>query len=233
MGELEYRVSSSAPLSQVHPSPQVPEHADSTDRIDSTRTWRLMRSTTAVIPKVERPRHTQLHLIFLRFCAAGTPSSSARGASPSRAFLASETALALLRESLADNDIMEDDGGDVVVFRVPFATSPASPPRSARPSSGDAGGRSHFKSGFGVVRHDGDPPRLLISPSSSELSTSWSFLSLFAPLRLAKSDSARVTPPIALHERAPESKFSRRPHGSCSIGAAKLVSPACDALVRW
>jgi len=233
MGELEYRVSSSAPLSQMHPSPQVPEHADSTDRIDSTRTWRLMRSTTAVIPKVERPRHTQLHLIFLRFCAAGIPSSSARGAYPSRAFLASETALALLRESPADNDIMEDDGGDVVVFRVPFATSPASPPRGARPSSGDAGGRCHFKPGFGIARRGGDPPRLLMSPPSSELSTSWSFLSLFAPLRLAKSDSARVTPPIALCQRAPESKFSRRPHRSCSVGAAKLVSRACDALARW
>ena len=48
-------------------------------------------------------------------------------------------ALALFRAS--ENDIGEDDDGDIIVFGVPFATSPASPPSSARSSGGDAGGR--------------------------------------------------------------------------------------------
>ena len=32
--------------------------SDSIERIDSTRTWRLTRGTTTLIPKVERPGHT-------------------------------------------------------------------------------------------------------------------------------------------------------------------------------
>ena len=48
-------------------------------------------------------------------------------------------ALALFRAS--ENDIGENDDGDVIIFGVPFAMSPGSPPRSVRSSSGDAGGR--------------------------------------------------------------------------------------------
>ena len=48
-------------------------------------------------------------------------------------------ALALFRAS--ENDIGEDDNGDVIALGVPFGTSPASPPHSAQSSGGDAGGR--------------------------------------------------------------------------------------------
>ena len=46
-------------------------------------------------------------------------------------------------------------------------------------------------------RHDGDRLRLPLSSSLSELSPSWSFLSLFAPLLFAKRDRACAAP-IAL-----------------------------------
>ena len=52
------RESLSAPTSHLHPPSKVPKHTDSIERIDSTRTRRLTRSTTALIPKVERPGHT-------------------------------------------------------------------------------------------------------------------------------------------------------------------------------
>jgi len=154
-------------------------------------------------------------------------AACARGASPSRA--SSVSALALLRVS--ENDIGEDDDADVVVFGVPFATSPTSLPHSAR-SSGDGGERyccCLLESGSGVAHDNGDPLRLLISSSSSEpkLSASWSFLLLFAPLPFAKRDMARAAP-IALRQHARGSKFSHRPQRSCSTGAAKLVSHACD-----
>jgi len=157
------------------------------------------------------------------------PSSSVHGVHPlSNTFSALVTAFALLGAS--ENDIGEDDDGDVIVFGVPFATSPASPPRSARSSGGDAGGRCcccYFESGSGIARHVGDLLQLPLSSPSSELNASCAFLLLFAPLLFAKLDRTCAAL-IALRQHACGSKFSRRPQKSCSVGAAKLVSHACD-----
>ena len=62
--------------------------------------------------------------------------------------------------------------------------------------------------GSGVVRHDSDPLRLPLWSSSSELSASWTFLLLSAPLLFAKRDRARATP-MVLRQRAHGSKLSR------------------------
>jgi hypothetical protein len=88
------------------------------------------------------------------FCVAGTSSSSMHGvASSSRAFSGLAAALVLVRAS--ENDIGRDNDGDVV-FRVTFAMSPASPPRSARPSSdgGDRRGCYLLGCGSDVARHE-------------------------------------------------------------------------------
>jgi len=160
-------------------------------------------------------------------CAAGITSSSVHGVHTLPAPfqpLQQPWPLALLRASI--NDIREGDDGNIIVFGAPFATSPASPPRSARSSSGDAGGRCccyHFEAGSGVVRHFGPS-----SSSPSELSASWSFLSLFAPLLFAKRERARAAL-IALRQRAHGSKFSCRLQRSCLIGAAKVLSHVCDS----
>lgn len=51
------------PNAQLHPPPQIPEHTDSTERIDSNRTCSA-RHTTAMVLKVQRPRYTW-HLFVL------------------------------------------------------------------------------------------------------------------------------------------------------------------------
>ena len=74
-----------------------------------------------------------------------------------------EEALALLRGSETDIGEKNDDG-NVVVFEVPLATSPAGPPCSAQ-SSTNRGKRCCCclsESGFGAARNEGDP--FLLSP---------------------------------------------------------------------
>ena len=78
-------------------------------------------------------------------------------------------------------------------------------------------------SGSGVARDVGDPLRPPSSGSSSELSASWAFLLLFAPLLFAERDMAHGAP-ITLCQRTHGSKFSRRSQRSGLIGAAKLLS---------
>src|SRR5260221_310494 len=73
-------------------------------------------------------------------------------------------------------------------------------------------------SGFGVVHHNGDTLRLLLS-----------VLLLFASLLFANGDMAALNPLIALRQRARTSKFSRRPQRSCSVGEAKPVGHVCDS----
>jgi len=120
------RMSLSAPSSQLHLSPQIPEHTD-TEQIDSTFPRRLTSGSIAVIPKVERPGRrsstasTSSSSISRGWDAAA--ESSVHGVHPLRApFLVLEAALALLRAS--ENDIGEDDDGHVVVFGVPLPQVP-------------------------------------------------------------------------------------------------------------
>jgi len=78
LGGYERKVSS-----HLHPPPQVREHTDGIERIDSTRTL-LTNSTATVIPKVERPGHTQWDLFHFarlgrrrrRVCAGCAPPLS-------------------------------------------------------------------------------------------------------------------------------------------------------------
>jgi len=111
-GDMKRRMSLSA-SSQLHLSPQVPEHTD-TEQINSTLPRHLTSGNITVIPKAERHG--------IRSSTSSTSSSSvlrgwdaavvcARGASPSCAFSVLEAALVLLRAP--ENDIGEDDDGDV------------------------------------------------------------------------------------------------------------------------
>ena len=127
-------------------------------------------------------------------------------------------ALALLRAS--ENDIGEGDDGDVIIFGVPFATSPGPIARN-HPAAMQV--ETVALSGSCVARHVGDSLRPPSSGTSSELSASWAFLLLFAPLLFAERVMARGAP-IALRQRMHGSKFSRRSQRSCLIGAAKILS---------
>ena len=166
----------SAPLSHLHPPPKVPEHTDSIERIDSTRTGRLTSRTTGIREaKIETPGHTQLHLfhhhhllllIFLRIARLRNRRRR-RGLCTGCQwipFSVSAAALALLGGS--ENDIGEDDANANVL--APFATSPTGPSPNAR-SSADGGERCCcclLESGSGVTRNNGDLPRLALSLSS-------------------------------------------------------------------
>jgi hypothetical protein len=178
------RMSSSASSSHLHPPPKVPEHTDNIERIDSTRNRRITGSTITVIheAEVERLRYTQLRLFLLlvfltllRIARLRRRRGLRSECIPSRAFSVMAEALALLRAS--ETDIGEkDDDGDVVLFGVPLATSPAGPPCSAQ-SSADRGKRCWYCQSLvsaSRVTKATCSCSLLSSSSSSELSTNGS-----------------------------------------------------------
>jgi len=91
--------------------------------------------------------------------------------------------------------IRNDTRGIIVVIApgVPFAMSPTKPPQRAR-SSGDGSDKCcccPLVSDSGIACHDSGPRLLLCPSSSSKMSASWSFLSLFVPLLFTNCKSAR------------------------------------------
>ena len=135
----------------------------------------------------------------------------------------------------SENDIGEDDGGDVIVFGVPFAMSPASPPVARdHPAAMQVEGAAAVAVGFRRRAPHWRPAATSLSGSSSELSISWAFLLLFASLL-----SQSVTWPAAPRARCASaradqsSRVGRRGHVSSEPRSSSHVCDiACSAVRR-
>ena len=169
---------SSAPSSQLHSLPLIPEHTHNIERINDTRTCRhgpqtrMTRVHAAVVPCPHHLRHLP------PFCVSATPKSFVR-----RRPLAPLPALALSRAS--GNDIR--DLAAFVVSEVPPARREVCDHHDTSGNGGERCCSGFLGSGSGVAHHDGGPLRLQLSPSSSEPSSSRSILLPFAP-SLERSD---------------------------------------------
>jgi len=94
------------------------KHADSIERIERIR-------------RFEGQGHTYLHLfilIFLRFARLGHHHRLCKGCIPFPRLFGNSLGFV---EGIRNDDIGEDDDGDIVIVGVPFAISPASPPSGA------------------------------------------------------------------------------------------------------
>jgi hypothetical protein len=171
-----------------------------------------------MIAKVERPGSTSSSQSSSALRGWDAAVACAWGASRSRAFSVLEAALALLRAS--GNDIGEDDDGDVVP-QVP----PARPVACDHPPMEVKGATAvRFDSRSGVTPHDSDTFRLPLSIFI--VGAERQMVPFGICLRHYFSQTATWRAP-------PRSRCASMPTGqrqrSCSVGAAKLMSHACDS----